>query len=87
MTSHPRTFYNFVTVDFIFATAAVYIVLNVIIITLRLFSTWKRHGRLFVGDYCGLAATVSDLHHFRFVTRADPVLACHIRHDYHHVDR
>ncbi|KAK8036489.1 hypothetical protein PG991_001626 [Apiospora marii] len=58
MTSYPRTFYNFVTFDVIFATASVYILLNVVVITLRLFSSFKRHGRLAKGDYCGFAATL-----------------------------
>lgn len=63
MNSYPTTFYNFVTVDVIFATASVYIVLNVTVISLRLISSWKRHGRLAWGDWCGFAATVSGIYH------------------------
>ncbi|KAK8097401.1 plasma membrane protein pth11-like protein [Apiospora sp. TS-2023a] len=58
MTSYPRTFYNFVTFDVIFGTASVYIALNVTVIGLRLFSSWKRHGRFAWGDWCGFAATL-----------------------------
>lgn len=56
--SYPLTFYNFVTFNVIFATASVYIALNVAVIGLRLFSSWKRHNRLAMGDWCGLLATV-----------------------------
>ncbi|KAK8084052.1 hypothetical protein PG996_002833 [Apiospora saccharicola] len=61
MTSYPRTFYNFVTFDVIFATASVYIALNLTVIGLRLFSSWKRHGRFAWGDWCGFAATMFTL--------------------------
>ncbi|KAK7990114.1 hypothetical protein PG989_010429 [Apiospora arundinis] len=61
MSSYPLTFYNFVTFNVIYATASIYIVLNVVVISLRLFSSWKRHGRLAVGDWCGLTATLFTL--------------------------
>ncbi|KAK8043843.1 integral membrane protein [Apiospora phragmitis] len=59
--SYPRTFYNFGTFDVIFATASVYVVLNVAVISLRFFSSWKRHDRLDIGDWCGLSATLFTL--------------------------
>ncbi|KAK8096105.1 hypothetical protein PG999_014127 [Apiospora kogelbergensis] len=59
--SYPLTFYNFVTFNVIFATASVYIALNVAVIGLRLFSSWKRHNRLAMGDWCGLLATLFTL--------------------------
>ncbi|KAK8054884.1 hypothetical protein PG993_000111 [Apiospora rasikravindrae] len=57
MSYYPLTFYNLVTFDSLFGTASVYIVLNEAVISLRLLSSWKRHGRFAIGDWCGLGAT------------------------------